>query len=127
MTARDWRNELPPHCPHPLKSGSICTACVQGVIERLLAHGDTLEREALADYRRMWADRDARDATLARLRELVKAWREREQRFCRQADGQGQTYYAEQLAAKADGVGTCADELEAALAASSAPETEATR
>jgi septal ring factor EnvC (AmiA/AmiB activator) len=55
------------------------------------------------------------DATLASLRELVIAWREREQRLCRQADGQGQTYYAERLAAKADGVGTCADELDAAL------------
>lgn len=47
--------------------------------------------------------------------DLIAKWREREQRLCRQADGQGSTQYAERLAAKADGIAQCADELEALI------------
>ncbi len=53
---------------------------------------------------------------VAALRELIATWREKEQALCRQADGQGQTQYAERLAAKADGIGACADALAAIVA-----------
>jgi hypothetical protein len=49
------------------------------------------------------------------LRELVATWRDREQLLCRRADQQHGTQYAEQLAYRADGIGGCADALEALL------------
>jgi hypothetical protein len=58
----------------------------------------------------------------APLRALVEKWQAKEHALCRQADGQGQMQYAERLAAKADGFGTCADELEAALRVGPAPQ-----
>jgi hypothetical protein len=53
------------------------------------------------------------------LSELIAKWRERERKLCRQADAQPITQYARTLADRAGIIAECADELEAALPASS--------
>lgn len=59
------------------------------------------------------------------VQQLIEKWRAEEQRLCRMADGQGQTQYAERLAAKADAYGSCADELSALLTAAGRDVTKA--
>lgn len=61
---------------------------------------------------------DARPETLEG---LIAKWRAREMRWCRMADGQPGTMYADRLANQAETVATCADELEALLAALAQP------
>lgn len=56
---------------------------------------------------------------------LVEQWRAREAALCRRADAQASTQYAHRLAAEAEGIARCADQLEAVLAkaGSSLPES----
>jgi hypothetical protein len=51
----------------------------------------------------------------ATLTVLAEKWRAREMALCRKADAQTTTQYAQRLAAEAEGMARCADELEATL------------
>jgi hypothetical protein len=50
------------------------------------------------------------------LEALIAKWREREKALCRRSDAQSTSFqYTQRLAAEAEGIARCADELEALL------------